>query len=176
MKLDWQCSRHNEAGDFPNACSQCLYEIKTNKTGPPLWVANSSGVQQTTQVTPGVKLPMTLPTDSSARKEYPIYRGVMRYFPAALAGMARISKAGNDKHNPGQALHHDRAKSMDHGDCIIRHMMDVADLQAALERGSTAVTKQDVLNEVSQLAWRALALSQELHEKFGSPLAPGAKE
>jgi hypothetical protein len=29
---------------------------------------------------------------------------------------------------------------------------------------------------VNQLAWRVLAYSQELHEKFGSPLAPGAKE
>jgi hypothetical protein len=34
---------------------------------------------------------------------------------------------------------------------------------------------EKVLDEVDQFAWRALALSQESHEKFGAPLAPGAK-
>lgn len=118
----------------------------------------------------------TLPTDSLARKNYPLFKGVLCYFPAALAGVANISKVGNDKHNPGQELHHARGKSTDHGDCVIRHLIDAADLLAALERGNSSVTQQDVLNEVSQLAWRALALSQELHEKFGAPLAPGAKK
>jgi hypothetical protein len=119
--------------------------------------------------------PTTLPTDSTARKEYPLFRGVLRYFPAALAGVANISKIGNDKHNPGQELHHDRNKSLDHGDCIMRHLVDAADLLATLERGSP-VSQQDILNEVNQLAWRALAFSQEIHEKFGAPLAPGAKK
>lgn len=118
---------------------------------------------------------LTLPTDSNERKNYPLFRGVLRYFPAALAGIARISKLGNDKHNPGQELHHARGKSQDHADCIIRHLMDTADLLSALENGAK-VSDQEVLNEVSQLAWRALAYSQELHEKFGAPLAPGAKK
>jgi hypothetical protein len=122
------------------------------------------------------KLFLTLPTDSNERKEYPLYRGCVRYFPAALAGVARISKAGNDKHNPGEELHHARGKSTDHGDCIIRHLMDVTDLLAAHERSqATLVSEQDILNEASQLVWRALAFSQELHERFGYPLAPGAK-
>jgi len=117
---------------------------------------------------------MTLPIDSAERKNYPLFRGLLRYFPAALAGIARISKAGNDKHNPGEDMHHARGKSVDHGDCIIRHLMDVEDLLADLNRGGKT-TPEEVLNEVSQMAWRALALSQELHEKFGAPLAPGAK-
>lgn len=123
-----------------------------------------------------VESTMTLPTDSNERKEYPLFRGVLKYFPAALAGVANTSKKGNDKHNPGQDLHHARSKSQDHGDCIIRHLIDTADLLAALERSDSKVTQLDVLNEVNQLAWRALALSQELHEKFGAPLAPGAKK
>jgi hypothetical protein len=118
---------------------------------------------------------MTLPTDSNDRKNYPLFRGCLRYFPAALAGIANISKLGNDKHNPGQDLHHARGKSMDHGDCIIRHLVDVEDLLAALERGDK-VTQEQILNEVNQMAWRALAFSQELHERFGAPLAPGAKK
>ena len=77
---------------------------------------------------------MTLPTDSAERKEIPLYSGVLKYAPAALAGMARISKAGNDKHNPGEPLHHARGKSNDHPDCIVRHAADVADIEAALQR------------------------------------------
>lgn len=118
---------------------------------------------------------MTLPIDSGERKDYPLLRGCLRYFPAALAGVARTSKLGNDKHNPGREIHHARGKSTDHGDCIVRHLLDVQDLLAALERNNTEVTPQDILLEVNQMAWRALALSQEIHEKFGAPLAPGAK-
>lgn len=118
----------------------------------------------------------TLPTDSIERKDYALFRGCLRYFPAALAGVARTSKLGNDKHNLGQEMHHARAKSKDHGDCILRHLMDVEDLISAMNRGDNSVTQQDILNEVSQMTWRALAFSQEMHEKFGSPMAPGAKE
>jgi len=122
------------------------------------------------------KKSMTLPTDSAERKNYPLLSGVLRYFPAALAGVARLSKLGNDKHNPGEALHHARNKSSDHGDCIVRHLVDVQDLLAMDERSAlTPKGVEDLLTEASSLAWRALALSQELHEKFGSPLAPGAK-
>lgn len=119
---------------------------------------------------------LTLPTDSNERKQYPLYSGVLKYFPAALAGVANISKLGNDKHNPGQPMHHARGKSSDHGDCILRHLVDVNDLLARLERETPSDhLEEQVLIEVSQMAWRALALSQELHEKLGSPMAPGAK-
>lgn len=114
-------------------------------------------------------LPTTLPTDSDERKNIPLLSGCFRYFPAALAGVARWSKLGNDKHNPGEPLHHARGKSMDHADCILRHMMD---LQDRLEVGNVRA----ILDEADALAWRALALSQELHEKHtGVPLAPGAR-
>lgn len=111
----------------------------------------------------------TLPTDSTKRKDYPLHAGCLRYFPAALAGVAHISKLGNDKHNPGEELHHARGKSMDHGDCILRHMIDLDGLLAS------GASKEAVLTEVSSIAWRALALSQQLHEQYGAPLAPGAK-
>lgn len=118
---------------------------------------------------------LTLPTDSESRKDVPVFSGCVKYFPAALAGVSKISKAGNDKHNPGQELHHDRSKSLDHKDCILRHLMDTEDLIAALERGQIESTEQ-ILAEVNALAWRALAYSQSLHEKYaGAPLAPGAK-
>lgn len=123
----------------------------------------------------------TLPTDSDERKNIPMAAGVLAYFPAALAGVARVSKAGNDKHNPGQRLHWARGKSSDHADCIIRHLMDVQGLIAELSHyvftaaGEKEIRDQLML-EASQLAWRALALSQQIHEYWGNaPLAPGAK-
>jgi hypothetical protein len=130
---------------------------------------------------------MTLPADSAARKEVPVFSGVIKYAPAAIAGVARISKLGNDKHNPGEPLHHARGKSTDHADCILRHAMDVSDIEAAIIRVDEGVEWADahpvreaqveaILAEVSQLAWRALMWSQELHERYGgAPLAPGAK-
>lgn len=118
---------------------------------------------------------MTLPTESQARKDYPLLSGVLRYFPAALAGVAKTSKAGNDKHNPGEEMHHARGKSPDHGDCIVRHLVDVQDLLAKYERAPSPETKDAILLELGQLAWRALAYSQDIHEKLGAPMAPGAK-
>ena len=122
---------------------------------------------------------LTLPTDSNERKEYPMYRGLLAYFPAALAGVARHSKQGNDKHNPGEELHHARGKSMDHEDCIVRHLVDLGDLRRRLDENSDCDQadwlRLAVLDEANALAWRALALSQELHELLGAPLAPAAK-
>lgn len=128
---------------------------------------------------------MTLPTDSAARKRYPLYSGLLKYAPAALAGVAKISIDGNSKHNPGQPLHHARGKSNDHADCILRHATDVADIEAYIKRNFDndpevwykSEDAQALLAEVSQLGWRALMWSQELHERYGNaPLAPGAVE
>ncbi len=128
----------------------------------------------------------TLPSDSAERKEIPIVSGCLDYFPAALAGVARVSKAGNDRHNPGQPLHHARGKSTDHADCVVRHLIDLHGLLAEYER-ETGDDGEDIIAawrrcqreriraEASALAWRSLALSQELHERFGAPLAPGAR-
>lgn len=86
-----------------------------------------------------------LPTDPKERKAVPIYSGVLKYFPLALAEIARVSKAGNDQHNPGQPLHWDKSKSTDHHDCIIRHLVDAGTLDSDGQRHSAKV------------AWRALA-------------------
>ena len=122
----------------------------------------------------------TLSTDSAVRKDTPMYSGCLMYFPAALAGVAKHSKLGNDKHNPGQPLHHSRGKSADHDECIIRHLVDMGDLMAVIERNKdepryTAAEVEALLTEANALAWRALALSQGLHERYaGAPLAPRA--
>ena len=94
---------------------------------------------------------MPLPTDAKERKATPIYSGVVKYFPLALAEVARVSKAGNDQHNPGQPLHWDKTKSTDHLDCIMRHIADAGTMDSDGQRHSAKV------------AWRALAaLEMEL--------------
>jgi hypothetical protein len=84
------------------------------------------------------------------------------YFPNALAEVAKISKQGNDQHNPGEPLHWARGKSMDHADTIIRHLM---------ERGTVDV---DGTRHSAKAAWRALALLQEELESAGAPLSRGS--
>lgn len=116
----------------------------------------------------------SLPVDSEERKRIPLLSGCLNYFPAALVGVARWSVVGNDKHNKGQELHHARGKSMDHGDCIIRHSMDLSDLMAR-KVVFTDAEKKAILDEVDARSWRALADSQRIHEMFGAPLAPAAK-
>lgn len=109
--------------------------------------------------------PLALPTDSASRKNIPIVRGCLDYFPAALAAVAQLSKAGNDKHSPGEELHHARGKSGDHADCLVRHLMD---------RGT--IDPEDGIRHSVKVAWRALALLQEELEQAGlAPLARGAK-
>lgn len=114
---------------------------------------------------PDGRVPYTLPTESKARKAIPIVRGFLDYFPAAAAAVAQLSLAGNEKHNPGEELHHARGKSTDHADCIVRHLM---------ERGT--VDPEDGIRHSVKVAWRALALLQEeLEREENAPLARGAK-
>jgi hypothetical protein len=106
-----------------------------------------------------------LPVGSQDRKDTPITTGVLDYFPAALAAVARVSKSGNDKHNPGEPLHWARSKSADQADAIGRHL---------LERGG--VDPDTGLRHSAQLAWRSLALLQiELEEAGEAPMARGAE-
>lgn len=106
-----------------------------------------------------------LPTDPAERKGLPICTGVLDYFPLALLEVARVSKAGNDQHNPGEPLHHARGKSMDQADTAIRHIM---------ERGGKDVDGQ---YHLAKAAWRILAdLQIDLERERGLPIARGASE
>lgn len=107
---------------------------------------------------------LSLTEDSAERKSIPICTGVLDYFPAALAYVAQISQFGNDKHNPGEPLHHARGKSMDHADCILRHQID---------RG---LRDDQGIRHSGYVAWRALAqLQQELEDDGEAPLPRGAR-
>ncbi len=69
---------------------------------------------------------VTLPKDPKARKETPIFRGLFRYFPDALAEVAHVSFVGNEQHNPGEPMHWAKEKSTDEPDALLRHMLDLA--------------------------------------------------
>ena len=92
-----------------------------------------------------------LPTNSAERKRVPLWSGLFRYFPDALVAVARLSWAGNEKHNKGQPLHWSRDKSNDHADCLLRHQMDTG-------TGEVDPDSKE-LHEV-EVAWRALAQAQ----------------
>ena len=55
-----------------------------------------------------------------SRDDYPLFTGMLAYFPNALSEVARCSKVGNDQHNPGEPLHWARHKSTAHADKILR--------------------------------------------------------
>lgn len=84
---------------------------------------------------------MTLPTDAKARKGIPVYSGCIAYFPDALAAVAKLSKKGNDQHNPGKPLHWDRTKSGDELDALMRHVID-GDWDAVAWRALAHLQKQ----------------------------------
>jgi len=110
--------------------------------------------------------------DSAHRKTFPIMRGVIDYFPDALAAIAQVSYVGNLKHNPGEPMHHSRGeKNVPHVDEIIRHL---------IQRGGVDTVEIDgvvyQVRHTALAAWRALALLQEeLEAAHGLTLPRAAK-
>jgi hypothetical protein len=105
-----------------------------------------------------------LPADPAERKTRPIARGVLDYFPLAIAEIAHCSYVGNEQHNPGEPLRWAREKSTDHADCIVRHLIDRGTMDA------------DGLRHSAKAAWRALAmLQEELEAERAATAARGAR-
>lgn len=95
-----------------------------------------------------------LTTNSKLRKETPVYSGVFKYFPLALAAVARVSKAGNDKHNPGEPLHWARDKGGVDADAAGRHILELG-----------TIDPEDGESHDVHLAWRSLANAERTEEK-----------
>lgn len=91
---------------------------------------------------------MALSADAKKRKDTPMARGLLDYFPDACAAVAELSRIGNEQHQPGEPMHWAREKSTDHADCIVRHLVD---------RGTV---DSDGVRHSVKVAWRALALVQ----------------
>lgn len=82
------------------------------------------------------------------RKATPVFRGCIAYFPRALAEVSRVSAKGNAQHHPDKPLHWDKAKSRDHADALMRHLMD----------STVHELDDDGQLHLGKVAWRALAL------------------
>jgi len=109
-----------------------------------------------------------LPTNAKARKNIPLYSGLIKYFPRALAAVAELSRIGNDQHNPGKPLHWDRSKSGDELDALCRHLFD--------EAMGTEVDADDVLHATKR-SWRSLAdLEKKLEARERDAVANMAAE
>jgi hypothetical protein len=107
---------------------------------------------------------VSLPDDAESRNGIPMADGLLYYFPNALAEVAKVSRIGNEQHNPGQPMHWDRSKSTDHANKILRHLVDAGRLDGSGVRHS------------AYMAWRALALLQEEIERDeGVPLPRNAR-
>lgn len=124
-----------------------------------------------------------IPQDDAERKNAPLFRGLLGYFPAALFEVAQHSLDSDRKHNPDtkDGPHWARDKSGDHEDCIMRHLIDAGPRRFMLVRGAAAWLLEKIPGSSARdarryhlrcLAWRALALLQEDCEATGAK--PGA--
>jgi len=93
------------------------------------------------------ELQRSLPSQADERKATPIYSGVLKYFPKALAKVSQTSQAGNDQHHPNTPLHWDKSKSSDELDALTRHLID----------HSENPIDDDGQLHLAKVAWRALA-------------------
>jgi hypothetical protein len=82
------------------------------------------------------------------RKHYPVFTGVLQYFPDAIKEVAYCSYISNEQHNPGEEMQWDPTKSIGKGDELIRHLMD------------DEVFDTDGVRHRAKAAWRALELLQ----------------
>ena len=138
-------------GPFDGACGakDCHAQVR-HYHGQGLTIS-TEGFQQ------GSAARATLPAEAKARKDLPIFSGFVMYFPDIFPEVAKVSKLGNDKHNPGQPLHWAREKSNDHMDCAIRHMLDHA-------TGQT-IDPEDGTHHLAKAIWRLCAELQLTIEK-----------
>jgi len=93
--------------------------------------------------------------NSQQRKQRPIHKGVLKYFPDALLEVAHTSWVGNEQHNPGTDLHWDRSKSGDELDACSRHILEAGTIDT------------DGVRHSAKVAWRALANLQKELERDG---------
>lgn len=150
---------------FGRVCADCLVKSACRECG----IANGHGHEEIcSQFDPGIStyarlesnqipgsvtiLPpgvlRVFTTEAESRKAAPLCTGVLDYFPDALMEVARLSKIGNEQHNPGQPMHWAKEKSTDEADALLRHLKD---------RGKR---DSDGVRHSTKVAWRGLALLQ----------------
>ena len=138
----WQCEQHR-GGEM-------------NKIAERAATAEGLGTHDKYTDEANTPLDSLFPASAQGRKDHPVFTGFLMYFPDAIAAVARVSKKGNDQHNPGQPLHWAREKSTDQMDTATRHMMD---------HGTGNVRDTDGEYHLAKAAWRICAELQLTIEK-----------
>ena len=95
-------------------------------------------------------------TDSALRKQMPVYRGFLAYFPDAAHLVSMLSARANQKHAPGQPIQWVKGLSADHEDCLARHLVDIGKMDP--EMG---------LDYRVHVAWRGMAQLQAFIDEHG---------
>lgn len=139
----WGCNTRTHLAWEPAAAPES--ESSWREEGLPPPVGHNGG--------PPLDEGLSLPDADEARGDFPMFDGLLAYFPNALAEVSRVSKIGNDQHNPGQPMHWARDKSTDHGNKIVRHLVDAG------KRDGRGV------RHTARAAWRILAMLQEEIER-----------
>lgn len=94
------------------------------------------------------KTSKTTRVPNTDNKQYPMYEGLLKYFPNALREISHLSLVANEQHNPGEPLHWAKEKSPDHKDALLRHLTEVA-------KGN--LIDDDGISHSTKVAWRALS-------------------
>jgi len=82
------------------------------------------------------------------RKLYPVWSGVLMYFPDALRAVSEVSRLGSQQHNPGEPMYWSRDKSPDQMNAAVRHLLD---------HGQGHRYDMDGGRHLAKAAWRILA-------------------
>lgn len=80
-------------------------------------------------------------------KDTPLHTVLFGMFPNAMKALARHSKFGSDKHNPGEPLHWAFDKSTAHAECLCSHLAQAATVDPETGESHTVAA-----------FWRAAAL------------------
>lgn len=92
--------------------------------------------------------------DKNPNKQFPMFEGLLKYFPNALRQVSNLSLVANNQHHKDKPLHWDKNKSTDEKDALLRHLTEIAKGNDFDDDGQMHATK---------VAWRALAnLEREL--------------
>ena len=89
--------REREEGNY----NEHYYNFGRNGWEPTTTMDKLDGQQKVMMSVPsGMEFNKPYPIPS--RKNFPIYTGVVKYFPDALAEVSNISRIGNEQHHPGE--------------------------------------------------------------------------
>ena len=122
------------------------------------WLDKAVLLESYRTVEPAVGGPKTspFPTESQERLKYPVFSGVMMYFPDAIAALAKHSLDSFKQHNPdGGPIWWDPSKSIGTLDQLTRHSIDA---QVAFSAGDFKKAEK----EAAAVHWRAAELHQRM--------------